>query len=132
MQDDESDKEQQEIEEATASCVAAATETNSGNNCLLHSTMTHSITHDACSKKKKGKYDDYESAPENAVYFLFDVETSGGKRNWDRIIAMSFLAVDQDGELLGSFSKKMNPGSVRIGYHTTRIHSKLIRIEIKC
>ena len=78
-------------------------------------------------KEKKGKYCNYEGAPENAVYFLFDVETSGGKRNWDRIVAMSFLAVDQDGRLLGSFSRKLNPGNVRISYHATRIHSKFVR-----
>ena len=76
------------------------------------------------AKKKKSKYFAYEAAPDNAVYFLFDVETSGGKRNWDRIIAMSFLATDQDGRLLGSFSKRLNPGNVRIGYHATRIHSE--------
>ena len=34
-------------------------------------------------KKKAGKYDEYTTAPDNAVYFLFDVETSGSKRNWD-------------------------------------------------
>ena len=76
-------------------------------------------------KKKKSKYFAYEAAPENSVYFLFDVETSGGKRNWDRIISMSFLAVDQDGKVLGSFSKKLNPGAARISYQTTEIHGKL-------
>ena len=36
--------------------------------------------------KKKNKYVDYEVAPANGVFFLFDVETTGGKRNWDRIV----------------------------------------------
>ena len=42
--------------------------------------------------KKKSKYQGYEGTADNAVYFLFDVETTGSKRNWDRIIAISFLA----------------------------------------
>ena len=37
---------------------------------------------------KKGKYANYVSAPSNGRYFLFDVETTGSKRNWDRIIFM--------------------------------------------
>ena len=77
------------------------------------------------SKKKKGKYDDYTTAPVNAVYFLFDVETTGGKRNYDRIIAMSFLCLDQNGKVISSFSRKVNPGRIKISAYLTRwIHSK--------
>ena len=76
-------------------------------------------------KKKRGKYDDYTTAPDNAVYFLFDVETTGSKRNYDRIIAMSFLCLDCDGVLIAAFSRKVNPGNVRISSYLTRwIHSK--------
>ena len=70
-------------------------------------------------KKKKGQYDDWVSAHANGSYFLFDVETTGSKRNWDRIISMSFLHYDKDGKLLGSFSHKVNPGKVRIANYLT-------------
>ena len=81
--------------------------------------------------KKKSKYQDYEGAPDNAVYFLFDVETTGSKRNWDRIIAMSFLACDEDGRLLDSFNKKINPGSVRINsFLSKNIHGMHIHHTI--
>ena len=63
---------------------------------------------------KKGKYDNYVSAPSNGRYFLFDVETTDSKRNWDRIIVTSILVFDETGLLLGSFSKKVNPGKARI------------------
>ena len=76
-------------------------------------------------KKKKSKYAEYVSAPADAVFFLFDVETTGGKRNWDRIIAFSFLAYDGKGNLLGSFARKINPGSVKIDeYLTHNVHRK--------
>jgi len=52
------------------------------------------------NKKKKGQYTDYVKPPENAISFLFDVETTDSKRNWDRIIAVSFLAYDTKGMLL--------------------------------
>lgn len=72
-------------------------------------------------KKKSGKYDEYTGAPDNAVYFLFDVETSGSKRNWDKIIAFSFLCFDVNGKQLGTFTKKINPGSdVHISSYLTR------------
>ena len=78
-------------------------------------------------KKKKSKYADYETAPDNAIYFLFDVETTGSKRNWDRITAMSFLAFNEDGQLIVVFSRKVNPGPVRISaFLTKHIHGKLI------
>ena len=78
-------------------------------------------------KKKKGQYDDWVSAPVDGDYFLFDVETTGSKRNWDRIIFMSFLHYNEDGDLLGSFSRKVNPGKVQIAsYLTDNIHSKSI------
>ena len=74
-------------------------------------------------KKKKSKYAEYVSAPTNAVFFLFDVETTGGKRNWDRIIAFSFLAYDNQGNLLGSFARTINPGSVKIdAYLSKNVH----------
>ena len=75
---------------------------------------------------RKSKYTEYTTAPGNAVYFLFDIETTGSKRNWDRIIAFSFLCYDEDGSQLGSFSRKINPGNVRISpYLTEHVHSKL-------
>ena len=74
---------------------------------------------------KKGKYVNYVSAPSNDRYFLFDVETTGSKRNWDRIIFMSVLAFDENGLLLGSFSKKVNPGKARISnFLSDNIHGK--------
>ena len=77
--------------------------------------------------EKKGKYDDYTTAPDSAVYFLFDVETTGSRRNYDKIIAMSFLSYDCHGNMLGSFSRKVNPGKVKISaYLTKHIHSKYI------
>ena len=77
-------------------------------------------------KKKAGKYDEYTTAPDNAVYFLFDVETSGSKRNWDKIIAFSFLCFDVNGKQLGNFTRKINPGSdVHISeYLTKNIHGE--------
>ena len=76
-------------------------------------------------KKKKGQCDDWISAPVDGAYFLFDVETTGSKRNWDRIIFMSFLHYNEDGELLGSFSRKVNPGKVQITSHlSNNIHGK--------
>ena len=64
-------------------------------------------------QKKKSKYENFEGAPDNACYFLFDVETSGSKRNFDRIIALSFMAHDETGRLLGAFSQKVNTGRRR-------------------
>ena len=88
--------------------------------------MPIAIANNTSSKrKKKGKYDEYTTAPADAVYFLFDVETTGARRNYDRIIAMSFLCLDRDGKLLASFSRKVNPGKVRIStYLTSHVHSK--------
>ena len=69
----------------------------------------------------------YLHAPANGSYFLFDVETTGSKRNWDRIIFMSFLHYDKDDKLLGSFSHKVNPGKVQIAsYLTENIHGKAL------
>ena len=83
-------------------------------------------------KKKKGKYDDYTTSPANTVFFLFDVETTGGRRNYDRIIAMSYLCFDREGTLIGSFSRKVNPGKVRISAYLTRhIHSKLDSVHMQ-
>ena len=87
--------------------------------CLLPQVNTRTKT------KRKSKYAEYVSAPADAVFFLFDVETTGAKRNWDRIIAFSFLAYDGKGNLLGSFSRKINPGSVKIDEYLTRnVHRK--------
>lgn len=61
---------------------------------------------------------------------MFDVETTGSKRNWDRIIAISFLAYDEEGKLLGSFSRKINPGKARISnFLSDNIHGKLLYIH---
>ena len=77
-------------------------------------------------KKKKGKYDNYQKAPADAVYFLFDVETSGSKRNYDCIVAFSFLAYDITGRLLGNFTQKVNPGRVRMSAKAMEIHGMLL------
>ena len=75
-------------------------------------------------KRKNSKYHAYQKAPSRAVYFLFDVETTGSKRNFDKIISISFLAYDKKGRQLGSFSRLINPGSVAIdSYLTKKIHS---------
>ena len=77
--------------------------------------------------RKTSKYADYTCAPSGAVYFLFDIETTGSKRNFDKIIALSMLAYDSDGNQLGSFSRLINPGSVTIDtYLTKNIHSTWI------
>ena len=77
-------------------------------------------------QKKSGKYAAYECAPDNAIYFLFDVETTGGKRNWDRIVAISLLACDDKGKILGSFTQLVNPEGVEnSAYILNNIHSKL-------
>ena len=67
-------------------------------------------------KKKAGKYEHYQGAPDNAVYFLFDLEVTGSKRNYDRVIQMSFISYDDNGNLLGNFSRLVNPGKVRINH----------------
>ena len=70
---------------------------------------------------------DYENTPSNPSLFLFDVETTGPKRNFDRIISMSFLAYDEDGNLMGAFSRNINPDVVKINvFISQRIHSKLV------
>lgn len=76
-------------------------------------------------QKKKGKYDDYQKAPEDTVLFLFDVETSGSKRNYDCIVAFSFLAYDVKGRLLGNFAQKVKPGRVRMSAKAMEIHGKV-------
>ena len=82
-------------------------------------------TADASKKKRKtSKYSAYECAPSNAVYFIFDVETTGSKRNYDKIIGIGFLAYDGQGTLLGTFERKINPGGVSSTYHAEKIHSK--------
>ena len=78
------------------------------------------------TQKKKGKYDDYKKAPADAVFFLFDVETSGSKRNYDCVVAFSFLAYDVDGRLLGNFAQRINPGRVRMSEKAMEIHGKLL------
>ena len=65
-------------------------------------------------QKKPSKYQNYKSAPINGVYFLYDVEVTGSKRNYDRIIQMSFISYDDTGRLLDNFSRLVNPGKVRI------------------
>ena len=79
----------------------------------------------AQQQRKKGQYTDYESAPSNPALFLFDLEVTGPKRNFDRIITMSFLAYDVDGNLMGAFAPKINPCGVRINAICHRIHGKL-------
>ena len=97
------------------------------SNAQLNAQPTVSTTQTAAApkQKKKGKYADFEVAPEDAVYFLFDVETTGPKRNYDRIIAISFFAHNEDGTLRGHFSQKINPGGVRVNaYLSQNVHSK--------
>ena len=73
--------------------------------------------------KRKSKYQDYTTAPPDSIYFLFDVETTGSKRNYDRIIAISFLAYDQTGNRLGNFSTKINPDNVKVtAFLTHNVH----------
>ena len=79
----------------------------------------------AQSKKKKGKYESYQKAPADSVYFLFDVETSGAKRNYDCIVAFSFLAYNLDGKLLGNYTQKVNPGKIQMSAKAMEIHGKL-------
>ena len=67
-------------------------------------------------KKKTGKYEHYQGAPDNGVYFLFDLEVTGSKRNYDRVIQMSFISYDDNGNLLDNFSRLVNPGKVRISH----------------
>ena len=63
----------------------------------------------------------------DAIYFLFDVETTGSKRNWDKIIFMSFMAFDARGNQRGSFSKKVNPAGVLVDTYLTRnVHGKIL------
>ena len=77
--------------------------------------------------KKQSKLANYVSVPSNSVCFLFDVETTGGKRNYDKIISLSFLAYSVDGSLLGSFDRLINPGTVTINsYLSNNVHSKFI------
>ena len=76
---------------------------------------------------KKSKYAAYESAPVDAVYFLFDVETTGSKRNFDKIISISLLAYDSRGNKLDSFARLINPGGVpMVSYLTKHVHSKQV------
>ena len=83
------------------------------------------INNQLTNTQKKSKYAAYESAPTDAVYFLFDVETSGGKRNFDKIISISLLAYDSRGNKLGSFARLINPGGVpMVSYLTKHVHSK--------
>ena len=86
--------------------------------------MTLLLTDQKCQEKKKSKYADYVTAPADAVYFLFDVETTGSKRNFDCIIALSFIAYDITGNLLDCFSQKINPGDVPINSKAFEIHGK--------
>ena len=87
--------------------------------------QTHPARKQTKSKRKKNKYENFEGAPDNACYFLFDVETSGSKRNFDRIIALSFMAHDETGRLLGAFSQKVNPGGVVISHYLSKhVHSE--------
>ena len=84
------------------------------------------------NKKKVDKYAEYSTAPDNAVYFLFDVETTGSKRNWDKIIAMSFLCYDASGNKLDNFTTKINPGDVQISsYLTENIHGESCMTAIR-
>ena len=77
--------------------------------------------------RKPSKYASYVSAPKDAIYFLFDIETTGSKRNFDRIIALSFLAYDTEGRLLDHFSRKVNPQGVSISaFLSHRVHSKFV------
>ena len=69
----------------------------------------------------------YEAAPPDAVYFLFDVETTGSKRNFDCIIALSFIAYDSTGKILDSLSQKINPDAVPISSKAFGIHGEYIQ-----
>ena len=81
---------------------------------------------------KTSKYAEFDLRPDNTIiYFLFDIDTTGSKRNWDHIIVFSFLCYDEDGSLLlGSLSRKINTGNVRINlYLTEHVHRKKVNLD---
>lgn len=100
---------------SATSASAAASATASASAAASTTTNTSDIPPAPTTKKKKpSKYEHYQSAPDNAVYFLFDVEVTGSKRNYDRIIQMAFISYDDTGKLLDNFCRLVNPGKVRI------------------
>ena len=100
---------------SATSASAAASATASASAAASTTTNTSDISPAPTTKKKKpSKYEHYQSAPDNAVYFLFDVEVTGSKRNYDRIIQMAFISYDDTGKLLDNFCRLVNPGKVRI------------------
>ena len=101
---------------ATASSTASATNTSASQDSAEPATADIPFAPTTKQKKKPSKYQNYKSAPINGVYFLYDVETTGSKRNYDRIIQMSFISYDDTGRLLSNFSRLVNPGKVRISH----------------
>ena len=105
------------IEETVPASAASDTTTSSSSASAASATANAADIDDVApttKQKKPSKYQNYKSAPINGVYFLYDVETTGSKRNYDRIIQMSFISYDDTGKLLGNFSRLVNPGKVRI------------------
>ena len=51
-----------------------------------------------------------------------DVETTGSKRNWDRVIEYAVIAHDGNDNKLGEFVRRVNPGEVRIKPAAYAVH----------
>ena len=97
-----------------AADVPSTTDSAAATSNVPVSTSDNSVATTTTRRKKPGKYNGYQIAPDNAAYFLFDLEVTGSKRNYDRIIQLSFIAYDVSGNMLGNFSRLVNPGQVRI------------------
>jgi hypothetical protein len=82
--------------------------------------------HDQTQKKKAAptqkKKATYIPCPTKPVFFLIDLETTGSKRNWDRVIEIALIAYNESGTQLGVFESRISNSGVLISPHAYRTH----------
>jgi DNA polymerase III epsilon subunit-like protein len=66
------------------------------------------------------------------MYFSFDIELTGPKRNFDRIIEIGAVAFDDTGQICGTFDERINPDGVKITPKAYEIHSISDKDLVRC
>ena len=84
------------------------------------STTTSAST--AGKSRKKSTKKEFFKLTGRKKYLLLDVETTGSKRNWDRVLVFAWLVVNEDGVLEDSRTFWVHPGKVRIKPAAYRVH----------
>lgn len=81
--------------------------------------------------KQKKKVQRYYGIPrgKKGVFLVFDVETTGSKRNWDIAIMYYFIVCDEAGTVLGRRLFRVNPGHIPITYAAYCVHGITAKVN---